>query len=77
MEQFDEKLDHLIKEALLEDIGAGDYSTLSCIDPAAKGRAVLKIKQDGVLAGVQVAEKILKYKEPDSAVTFLCRMALP
>ncbi|AHF16752.1 carboxylating nicotinate-nucleotide diphosphorylase [Niabella soli] len=70
MEQFDEKLDHLIKEALLEDIGAGDYSTLSCIDPAAKGRAVLKIKQDGVLAGVQVAEKILKYKEPDSAVTF-------
>ncbi|MBO9618359.1 MAG: carboxylating nicotinate-nucleotide diphosphorylase [Niabella sp.] len=70
MEQFDDKLNHLIKEALLEDIGAGDYSTLSCIDPAAKGRAVLKIKQDGVLAGVQVAEKILKYKEPDSVVTF-------
>ncbi|ANH79888.1 nicotinate-nucleotide diphosphorylase (carboxylating) [Niabella ginsenosidivorans] len=69
MEQFDEKLAHLIKEALQEDIGSGDYSTQSCIDPAAKGRAVLKIKQDGVLAGVQVAEKILKLKEPDSHFT--------
>lgn len=73
MEQFDEKLEHLIKEALQEDIGSGDYSTLSCIDPAAKGKAVLNIKQAGVLAGVQVAKKILKLKEPDSRITIFMK----
>lgn len=68
MEAFQEKLEHLIREALQEDIGSGDYSTLCCIDPAAKGRAVLKVKQEGILAGLQVAEKILKFKEPDSLI---------
>ena len=61
---FDEQLIHLIEEAMREDIGDGDHSTLSVIDPAARGKAVLKIKQDGVLAGMQVAEKIFRYKEP-------------
>ncbi|MCF3111552.1 carboxylating nicotinate-nucleotide diphosphorylase [Niabella sp. CC-SYL272] len=70
MDAFQEKLEHLIREALLEDIGSGDHSTLCCIDPAAKGRAVLKVKQEGVLAGVQVAAMILKFKEPDSQIQF-------
>lgn len=61
---FEKQLQHLVEEALKEDIGEGDHSTLACIDPAAKGKAVLKIKQDGVLAGMQVAEKIFQYKEP-------------
>ena len=56
-----EKLHHLIDEALKEDVGDGDHSTLSCIDKNARGKAVLKIKQDGVLAGVEVAEKIFLY----------------
>ncbi|HEX7755034.1 MAG TPA: carboxylating nicotinate-nucleotide diphosphorylase [Niabella sp.] len=73
MEQFDEKLEHLVKEALQEDIGSGDYSTLSCIDPSAKGKAVLNIKQEGVLAGVQVAKKILQLKEPDSRITIFMK----
>lgn len=66
---FDEQLHHLIDEALKEDIGDGDHSTLSCIPARAKGKAVLKIKQDGVLAGMQVALKIFRYKEPDSVIT--------
>ncbi len=61
---FDEQLQHLVEEALKEDVGDGDHSTLSCISAAAKGKAVLKIKQDGILAGMQVAEKIFQYKEP-------------
>ncbi|MCD2423435.1 carboxylating nicotinate-nucleotide diphosphorylase [Niabella pedocola] len=69
MDVFQEKLEHLIREALQEDIGSGDYSTLCCIDPATKGSAALKVKQEGILAGLQVAEKILKFKEPDSVVT--------
>ncbi|MBP9103328.1 MAG: carboxylating nicotinate-nucleotide diphosphorylase [Chitinophagaceae bacterium] len=63
---FDEQLKHLIDEALKEDIGDGDHSTLSVIDVVAKGKAVLKIKQDGILAGMEVAEKIFRYKEPGS-----------
>jgi nicotinate-nucleotide pyrophosphorylase (carboxylating) len=66
---FDEKLQHLVDEALKEDIGEGDHSTLSSISPEAKGRAVLKIKQEGILAGMQVAQKIFSYKEPSSVFT--------
>ncbi|MGC4035716.1 MAG: carboxylating nicotinate-nucleotide diphosphorylase [Chitinophagaceae bacterium] len=61
---FDEQLHHLINEALKEDVGDGDHSTLSCIPADANGKAVLKIKQDGILAGINVAEKIFRYKEP-------------
>jgi len=64
-----EKLYHLIDEALKEDIGDGDHSTLSCIDPGATGKAVLKIKQDGILAGVEVARSIFYYKEPGCLFT--------
>lgn len=65
---FDEQLHHLIDEALKEDVGDGDHSTLSAIPPGSRGKAVLKIKQDGILAGMQVAEKIFNYKE--SSVVF-------
>jgi nicotinate-nucleotide pyrophosphorylase (carboxylating) len=61
---YDEQLELLIKNALQEDIGDGDHSTLCCIDATAKGKAVLKIKQDGVLAGMAVAEKIFRYMQP-------------
>jgi nicotinate-nucleotide pyrophosphorylase (carboxylating) len=60
----DEQFQALIAAALREDIGNGDHSTLSCIPPEAVGKAVLKIKQEGILAGMEVAEKILKMKEP-------------
>lgn len=63
---FDIALQHLINEALKEDIGDGDHSTLASISPEAKGKAVLKIKQDGILAGLSVAEKIFTYRQPDA-----------
>lgn len=66
---FDEKLNHLVNEALREDVGDGDHSALSCIPADARGKAVLKIKQDGVLAGMEVARKIFAYKEPTSVFT--------
>lgn len=64
MQSFQELLDHLILSALKEDIGDGDHSTLSCIEPNIQGKAVLKIKQDGVLAGMKVAERIFQLMEP-------------
>lgn len=66
---YEEKLKLLIKNALAEDIGDGDHSTLSSIDAHATGKAVLKIKEDGVLAGVSVAQKIFTYMQPDAAFT--------
>ena len=66
---YEEKLKLLIKNALAEDIGDGDHSTLSSIDAGAKGKAILKIKEDGVLAGVSVAEKIFNYMEPEAIFT--------
>ncbi len=65
---FDEKLEQLIKNALNEDVGDGDHSTLSCIDANTKGNAVLKIKDYGILAGVAVAKKIFEYVDPGAVV---------
>ncbi len=63
---FNERLHELIAAALAEDGGDGDHSTLSCIPADARGKAVLKIKQDGILAGVEVAQKVFQYREPSS-----------
>jgi nicotinate-nucleotide pyrophosphorylase (carboxylating) len=59
----------LIDNALAEDIGVGDYSTLSTIDKDAEGKAILKVKQDGIIAGMHVAEIIFTYIQPDSIFT--------
>jgi nicotinate-nucleotide pyrophosphorylase (carboxylating) len=59
----EEELRLLVQRALEEDIGEGDHSTLCCIPDDAKGKAVLKIKQDGILAGMQVAESIFHLEE--------------
>lgn len=64
MKNFEERLEHLISEAMAEDIGDGDHSSLSSIPADAVGKAVLKIKQDGILAGVDIAERIFRLREP-------------
>jgi nicotinate-nucleotide pyrophosphorylase (carboxylating) len=69
MKSFDEQLVHLVKEAMAEDIGDGDHSTLSSIPSYAVGKAILKIKEEGVLAGVSVAEKIFRIQQADIKFT--------
>jgi nicotinate-nucleotide pyrophosphorylase (carboxylating) len=69
MSNFDDQLQFLIRNALQEDIGDGDHTTQSCIPPDAMGKAILHIKQDGILAGMEIAEKILKFKEPGARFT--------
>jgi nicotinate-nucleotide pyrophosphorylase (carboxylating) len=66
---FDEQLQLLVHNALREDVGDGDHSTIACSPPDARGKAVLHIKQDGILAGMEIAQKILKMKEPGSRFT--------
>ena len=63
---YDEQLTKLITDGLAEDIGDGDHSTLSCIPAGARGKAILKIKDDGILAGVEVARKIFLFKDPST-----------
>jgi nicotinate-nucleotide pyrophosphorylase (carboxylating) len=60
------KLTELIARALAEDIGDGDHSTLAAIDPAAAGKAVLKVKEAGVLAGMEVAAAVFAHMQPDA-----------
>lgn len=69
MNTFDQQLQILVQSALLEDIGDGDHSTLSCIPADKQGKAVLKIKQDGILAGVAIAEKIFRLQDPQVVFT--------
>ncbi len=66
---YEEQLMQLIKNALAEDIGDGDHSTLSSINASAEGKAILKIKEDGILAGMKVAEKIFRCMQADIVFT--------
>lgn len=55
-----------ITAALAEDIGRGDYSTLSSIPKGTMGKAVLKIKEDGIMAGISLAQDIFHHLEPSA-----------
>ncbi|MDF1672068.1 MAG: carboxylating nicotinate-nucleotide diphosphorylase [Vicingaceae bacterium] len=61
-------IDDLINIAIKEDIGDGDHTSLSCIPKEAKGKAHLLVKEDGVLAGVDIAKKI--FQKIDSEILF-------
>jgi nicotinate-nucleotide pyrophosphorylase (carboxylating) len=61
-------IDDFIRRALSEDIGDGDHTTLSTIPASARGKARLLVKEEGVLAGVEVARKV--FAQVDSSLTF-------
>jgi nicotinate-nucleotide pyrophosphorylase (carboxylating) len=65
---FDKHLEALVSAAIAEDVGSGDHSTLSTIPTNALGKAQLKIKEEGILAGVTVAKKIFQQLEPASSL---------
>jgi nicotinate-nucleotide pyrophosphorylase (carboxylating) len=67
MNAFD--FDKWLAEALREDIGPGDFTTLATIPSDAVGKAQLIVKDNGVLAGVSIAEKIIHAFDPDLKVT--------
>jgi len=69
MTTSNEPLQTFIQNALQEDVGDGDHSALCCIPPDTEGKAQLIIKEDGIIAGIQVAENILRYVQPDTAFT--------
>ncbi len=62
------QVDEIIESALLEDIGDGDHSSLACVPENAKGKATLFVKDDGILAGVDLAVRIFKKYDPSLEV---------
>ena len=70
--QFKNELELLIANAIREDVGPGDYSSLACIPASAKGKAKLLVKEDGIIAGVAFAKMIFHYVDPSLEVeTFI------
>lgn len=63
------EIKEFIRLSLEEDVASGDYSTLACIPEETKGKAILKIKESGTLAGMNVAREIFAYLEPGSVFT--------
>lgn len=60
-EQFEKELDIIISNAIREDVGDGDHSSLACIPSTASGRAKLLVKDEGILAGVDFAKQVFAY----------------
>tara|TARA_B110000285_G_scaffold95938_1_gene109412 strand:+ start:6792 stop:7628 length:837 start_codon:yes stop_codon:yes gene_type:complete len=61
-------IEEIIENALKEDIGDGDHSSLSCVPENAIGTAKLLVKDEGIIAGVELAEKIFKTFDPNLKV---------
>ena len=66
---MNDNLEELISLWFAEDIGDGDHSTLSCIPSSALGKSQLIVKEQGVLAGVEVARKVFNYFDPELEMT--------
>ena len=70
MEGIDDKvLDKFIDEALYEDVREGDHTSLACIPADLKKKAKLLVKDEGVIAGVEFAERVFRKLDPDTLFT--------
>jgi nicotinate-nucleotide pyrophosphorylase (carboxylating) len=62
--EFDKEINLIIANAIREDVGTGDHSSLACIPSNAVGKAKLLIKEDGVISGVEFAKRVFNYVDP-------------
>jgi nicotinate-nucleotide pyrophosphorylase (carboxylating) len=69
--QFEKEIDIIITNAIREDIGDGDHSSLACIPTTANGKAKLLVKDKGVIAGVEFAKQVFAYIDKDISVETL------
>lgn len=71
-QQFENELKIIIANAIREDIGPGDFSSLACIPENSIGKAKLLVKDDGIIAGVEFAKMIFNYVDSDLKIeTFI------
>ena len=71
--QFEKEIDLIIENAIREDVGSGDHSSLACIPAEAKGKAKLLVKDKGILAGVDFALQVFKYVDPNLKIEVLIK----
>ncbi|GEC78760.1 carboxylating nicotinate-nucleotide diphosphorylase [Flavobacterium aquatile] len=70
--QFQNELQLIIQNAIREDVGDGDHSSLACIPKEAQGKAKLLVKDNGVIAGVEFAKMVFNYVDANMKVeTFI------
>ena len=70
--QFQKELEFIISNAIREDVGDGDHSSLACIPASAQGKAKLLVKDEGIIAGVEFAKMIFHYVDKEMKVeTFI------
>lgn len=62
--QFNKEIDIIIANAIREDVGDGDFSSLACIPEDARGSAKLLVKDEGIIAGVEFARQVFDYVDP-------------
>lgn len=71
-EQFQHEIDLIITNAIREDVGDGDHSSLACIPKAAVGKAKLLVKDEGVIAGIEFAKRVFAHVDKQMQVeTFI------
>jgi nicotinate-nucleotide pyrophosphorylase (carboxylating) len=68
---FDQELKLIIENAIREDVGPGDYSSLACIPSSANGKAKLLVKDAGIIAGVDFAIMVFNYVDPSLEIEVL------
>ncbi len=69
--QFDKEIELIIANAIREDVGDGDHSSLACIPDSVNGKAKLLIKDEGILAGVAFAKAVFHYVDPSVVIDIL------
>ncbi|WP_395052311.1 carboxylating nicotinate-nucleotide diphosphorylase [Flavobacterium sp.] len=67
--QFNQELQLIIENAIREDVGDGDHSSLACIPANAQGKAKLLVKDNGIIAGVEFAKMVFNYVDKNLNVT--------
>lgn len=76
-EQFKKELDLIIANAIREDVGDGDHSSLACIPASAKGKAKLLVKDEGIIAGVEFAKMVFNYVDSELKIEVLINDGSP
>jgi len=69
--QFKTEIELIIANAIREDVGDGDHTSLSCIPDTAIGKAKLLVKDNGIIAGVEFAKEVFKYVDSDLQIETL------
>ncbi|MEP2238731.1 MAG: carboxylating nicotinate-nucleotide diphosphorylase [Maribacter sp.] len=76
-EQFKEEITLIIANAIREDVGDGDHSSLACIPDTATGKAKLLVKDEGIIAGVDFAELVFYFVDPNLKIEKLIEDGTP